>query len=98
VSEKSDLKGDGFMSEWTKERKCEDCGNTFSLSDYGTSTARATAETLEGEMRRYDNKINYFLADKCPKCYKKFMVDVVQEEVKRQAEQRKNKKPWQFWK
>ena len=86
------------MSEWTKERKCKDCGKNFSLSDYGTSTARALAETLEGGMRRYDKNINYLIMDRCPECYKEFILDVVKEEAVRQAEQRKNKKWWQFWK
>ena len=86
------------MSEWTMERKCEDCGKKFSLSDHGDTNARALAESLESENRSYDKKINYFLRDKCPECYKKFLVGFIAQEATRQAEERKNKKSWQFWK
>ncbi len=84
------------MDEWTKTRKCEDCGKNFSLSDYGDSTARATAEVLESGAQKLPKNINYIISIKCPECNKKFMVSVIQEEVRRQLKQ-KSKKWWQFW-
>ena len=82
------------MDEWTKTRKCEDCGKNFSLSDYGNATARATAEALGSGSQGYDKNINYFISKKCPECNQKFMVDFIRSEATRQA----NKKWWQFWK
>ena len=85
------------MDEWTKTRKCEDCGKNFSLSDYGDSTARATAEALESGLQKYDKNINYIISRYCQECSKKLMISVVQDEVRRQLKQ-KSKKWWQFWK
>ena len=71
------------MSEWTKKRKCEDCGNQFKLSDHGSSSARETAKTLKGGLRSYDKNTNYILANKCPACYKKFLVATISKVVKK---------------
>ena len=86
------------MSEWTKTRTCEKCGKTFSLSDYGSETARATAASVEGGLRSYDKKANYIILDDCPACYEEIVIGVITDEVYRQAAQRKQKKWWQFWK
>ena len=86
------------MIEWTKLRKCEDCGRNFSLSEYGTENARATAQALGSNSQKYDKNINYIISKKCPACNKEFMVKFIRDEAMRQAEDRKNKKWWQFWK
>jgi hypothetical protein len=88
------------MSEWTKLRKCEKCGKTFSLSDHGHPGARMSAEILErGEKFSGGSDCDPWAVLQCPTCAKGTklgaLADVLRE-VKREEEPLK--KRWQFWK
>ena len=81
------------MNQWTKTRKCQDCGRIFNLSDHNNEDAFATAYALEWD-QGFDKKINYIYSIKCPECYSRIIEDFKKNEAMRQA----NKKWWQIWK
>ena len=57
------------MSEWTKERRCEQCGASFTLKDHGHPGAQAAADALE-EGNQYSSEADYFAVRYCPTHHK----------------------------
>jgi hypothetical protein len=54
------------MDEWTKQRTCELCGSTFSLSAHGHAGAQAAAQSLE--QGALDPGSLPHVVTKCPTC------------------------------
>ena len=54
------------MDEWTKERICVECGNSFSLRDHGHVGAQSAAQSLE--MGPLDPGSLPDVAARCPAC------------------------------
>lgn len=53
------------MSEWTKERRCEKCGATFTLEQHGHEGAKVAAESLERGTAPVEGA-DYFAVRFCP--------------------------------
>jgi len=54
------------MDEWTKERICVECGNSFSLRDHGHVGAQSAAQSLE--MGSIDPGSRPDVVARCPAC------------------------------
>jgi hypothetical protein len=72
------------MSEWTKPRKCERCGNTFEIADHGHEAAANAAKALEDSMRRpgdWPNDADGYAPYYCPSCKIDAMADGINKQM-----------------